>query len=164
MGNLNTNKVRSLYLHFALQTEVHGSENCTDYETYTVFVTLNRSIVLFSAYFIFKKCRNKVVGSIIQTGQKVCFKNAIGLVNFSYKNRRYQMFLCSYAFCVQINYIEMSLTSLFVWYAQESAFLCSLVFKVLKLSNSYSREHTYISIHYAESIVLVFSWNGSYTC
>ena len=35
MGNLNKNQVQSLYLHFALQTEVHGSENYTGYETYT---------------------------------------------------------------------------------------------------------------------------------
>ena len=40
----------------------------------------------------------------------------------------------------------MSLTSLCVCYAQESAFLCSLVFKetILKLSNSYYREHIYV--------------------
>ena len=40
----------------------------------------------------------------------------------------------------------MSLTSFFVWYAQESAFLCSLVFKEtkMKLSNSYNREHIYV--------------------
>ena len=56
------------------------------------------------------------------------------------------MFLCFHVFCVHINYIEISLTSIFVWYAQESAFLCSLVFKntILKLSNSYNREHIYV--------------------
>ena len=46
MGNLNTNQVQSLYLHFALQTEVHGSENCTGYETYTVFVDTEQKFSL----------------------------------------------------------------------------------------------------------------------
>ena len=56
------------------------------------------------------------------------------------------MFLYFYAFCVQMNNIEMSRTSLFVWYSQESAFLCSLVFKetILKFSNSFNREHIYV--------------------
>ena len=58
------------------------------------------------------------------------------------------VFLCFYVFMhfVYKSTIKKFQKNLFVWYAQESAFLCSLVFKetILKLSNSYNREHIYV--------------------